>query len=94
MEITVHLHGVLSRHADGQRHLEVAVNDGASVDDVLDALAQRYPGVGRRIRDETGTLRQHLNLFVDGEQLRELGGVDHRPPPGAEILILPAVSGG
>ena len=94
MEVTVHLHGVLSRYADDQRHLAVEVAEDATVDHVLDALAQRYPGVGRRVRDETGSIRQHLNLFVDGQQLRELGGVDHRLRSGAELLILPAVSGG
>jgi sulfur-carrier protein len=94
VEVTVHLHGVLSRYADGHRHLEITVADEATVDEVLDELAERYPAVERRIRDETRTVRQHLNLFVDGEQLRELGGVEHRLHPGAELLILPAVSGG
>ena len=94
MEVTVHLHGVLSGYADGHKHVEVVIADGGTVDHVLDALAARYPAVGRRIRDETGAIRQHLNLFVDGQQLRELGGTQHRPRPGAELLILPAVSGG
>lgn len=94
MDITVRLHGVLSGYADGQRHLEVTVADEATVDHVLDALTERYPAVGRRVRDETGLVRQHINLFVDGRQVRELGGVEHRPAPGAELLILPAVSGG
>lgn len=94
MDVTVHLHGVLSGYADGQRRFEMAVADEATVDHVLDALTERYPAVGRRVRDETGRVRQHINLFVDGQQLRELGGVEHRPDPGAELLILPAVSGG
>jgi sulfur-carrier protein len=94
VQISVRLHGVLSRYADGNRHLDVEVANDGTVDDVLTALAVRYPGVERRVRDETGTVRPHINLFVDGTQLRELGGVAHRPPPGAELLILPAVSGG
>lgn len=94
MVITVHLHGVLSGYADGQRHVEVAIADQGTVEHVLDALTERYPGVGRRVRDETGAVRRHINLFVDGQQIRELGGTQHRPRPGAELLILPAVSGG
>jgi sulfur-carrier protein len=94
VDVTVHLHGVLSRYVDGRRHLEVTVDDAATVDDVLDVLSQRYPAAERRIRDETGAVRRHLNLFVDGEQLRNLGGVTHRLHPGAELLVLPAVSGG
>lgn len=94
MVVTVHLHGVLSGYADGQRHVEVAIADGGTVDHVLDTLTEQYPAVGRRVRDETGAVRRHINLFVDGQQIREIGGTQHRPRPGAELLILPAVSGG
>ncbi len=94
MRITVTLHGVLSRYADGQRHLEVEVADDADVSDALVLLAERYPGVDRRVRDETGAVRRHLNLFVDGTLIRELGGLRASLRPGSELLILPAVSGG
>jgi sulfur-carrier protein len=94
VQVNVRLHGVLSRYAEGQRAFDLEVADGSTVDGVLAALAARYPGVERRVRDETGTVRPHINLFIDGTHLRDLGGVAHRPPPGAELLILPAVSGG
>jgi sulfur-carrier protein len=94
VQVTVRLHGVLSEYAGGQRAFPLEVADGSTVDDMLSALAVPYPGVERRVRDETGVVRPHINLFVDGNHLRDLGGVTHRPSPGSELLILPAVSGG
>lgn len=94
VEVNVRLHGTLGAQAGGRRNLEVRLADGATVGQLLDVLAERFPGLERRIRDETGSLRRHVNVFVDGEQVRSLGGVDHRLADGAQLLVLPAVSGG
>lgn len=94
MEVSVTLHGVLREHAGGRRSLDVPLPDGATLGELLDVLAQTFPAVERRIRDETGTVRRHVNLFVDAEQVRVLGGVHHRLHDRAEVLVLPAVSGG
>jgi len=88
------LPGVVAEDADGQRSHVLEVSVGARVRDVLDALGVRHPRVGRRIRDETGSLRRHVNLFVDGEDVRRNGGVDAVVPDGAVLLVLPNVSGG
>jgi len=88
------LPGVVAEDADGQRSHVLEVSAGAGVRDVLDALCVRHPRVGRRIRDETGALRRHVNLFVDGEDVRRNGGVDAVVPDGAVLLVLPNVSGG
>jgi molybdopterin converting factor small subunit len=85
---------VLREQAGGRHKLDVPLADGATLGELLDVLAEWFPAVERRIRDETGTLRRHVNLFVDAQQARALGGVDHRLHDGAEILVLPAVSGG
>lgn len=94
MDVHLRLHGVLRQQVGGQPALDLQVTDGATVGEVLDALASTHPALERRIRDETGHLRQHVNLFVDAQQLRTLGGLDHRLHADAEILVLPAVSGG
>ncbi|MGI9190078.1 MAG: ubiquitin-like small modifier protein 1 [Longimicrobiaceae bacterium] len=52
------------------------------------------PGVRDRVLDERGEVRPHVNVFVDGEDIRYAGGLGARLRGGAEILILPAVSGG
>ena len=94
MQVTVGLHGVLRQHADGRNRLDVDVADGATVAAVMDRLAAEFPAVERRIRDETGNLRRHVNVFVDGEDVRRMGGLGHALGGGEEIVVLPAISGG
>jgi molybdopterin converting factor small subunit len=67
---------------------------GATLRDVLDAVAAAHPAVGRRIRDEAGALRRHVNVFVGADNARDLGGLDAPVPEGAEVSVLAAVSGG
>ena len=88
---TVHLPAALSGHAAGQRRVEVA---GTTVGKVLAALGQVHPGVGQRVLDDRGALRRHVNVFVNGESIRYLEGVDTPVGDGDEVQILPAVSGG
>lgn len=74
---------------------EVAIDGAASsVSDALSLLWERYPAFHDRIVTERGELRPHLNIFVDGESIRWMSGFDTAVRDGAEIFILPAVSGG
>lgn len=96
MPVDVRLASALRPHAGGAATVRVAVpGDGTpTVKAVLDAIAADHPGIGWRVRDEQGGVRRHVNVFVGAEPIRELGGVDAVIPPGAELFILPAVSGG
>ncbi len=81
---------------------EMAVNrgevqiDGAadSLSDALSLLWQECPGLRDRVVTERGELRPHVNIFVDGESIRYSGGFETVVHDGAEIFILPALSGG
>jgi molybdopterin converting factor small subunit len=74
---------------------EVRVNGNAqSVSDALTLLWRETPGVRDRVLTELGEVRQHINIFVDGESIRDLGGLGAPVADGAEIYILPALSGG
>lgn len=81
---------------------ELAVNrgevrvDGAasSVADALSLLWSECPALRDRVVTERGELRQHINIFVDGESIRYSGGFGTAVRDGAEIFILPALSGG
>ena len=72
---------------NAERRTEVA---GATVVEVLLALDARWPGVLDRVCDPGPALRQHLNVFVDGER------ADLSTPVGsaATVHVIPAVSGG
>jgi sulfur-carrier protein len=67
---------------------------GATVADVLDALAEQHPVLARRIRDEQGQLRRFVNVYVDGDDVRHCGGLDAPVEPNSEVLVLPSVAGG
>ena len=54
----------------------------------------QHPGVGRRVRDEGGAVRSHVNVFVGPDNVRDLDGLATVVPAGVEVAVLPAVSGG
>jgi molybdopterin synthase sulfur carrier subunit len=61
---------------------------------VLDHLAAEHPALERRLRDEQGALRPHVNVFVGSDNIRDLDGPATTVADGAELTVLPAVSGG
>jgi molybdopterin synthase sulfur carrier subunit len=94
VSVRVRLAETLRPHAGGDGVVDLDVAEGCCVRDVLDALAAVHPAVGRRVRDETGVLRRHVNVFVDQDNARDLDGLTTRVPAGAVVSVLPAVSGG
>ena len=93
MRVIVKLPTALRRFADDQSRLDVDVVD-PTVGAVIDAIGQRYPGVRDRALDDQGEIRRHVNVFVDQENTRFTGGLKTPVTEGAEVSILPAVSGG
>jgi len=74
---------------------EIRIDGSAvSISEALALLGDDYPKVHDRIVTELGEVRQHINVFIDGDSFRDLGGLDAPIRSGAEIIILPAVSGG
>ncbi len=69
-------------------------SEAGSVAEALALLWGRCPALRDRVMTETGEVRPHVNVFVDGESIRFLGGLDAQVREGAEIVILPAISGG
>jgi molybdopterin converting factor small subunit len=63
---------------------------GSTVLEVVRDLDARVPGLANRVLDAGPTIRTHLNVFVDGER----AGLDAPVRPGAEVHVIPAVSGG
>jgi molybdopterin converting factor small subunit len=74
---------------------EVRVDGEArSVSDALTLLWTHCPGVRDRVLTELGEVRQHVNIFVDGDSIRDTNGLATPVRDGSEIFILPALSGG
>ena len=93
MPITIALPGALQPYAGGSTEVALAERCG-TVGDALAALGRRHGGVMDRVTDERGQLRQHVNVFVDGENIRFLDGFRTPLAEGSTIVIVPAVSGG
>jgi sulfur-carrier protein len=68
--------------------------DGSTVGEVLDALYAEHGELRDRVADDDGSIRRFVNVFLDGEDIRFLDGLQTAVPDGAEIQILPAVAGG
>jgi molybdopterin synthase sulfur carrier subunit len=93
MPYTFVIPGPLRELAEGRS--EVRVDGSArSIGDALHLLGRDYPKVRDRIVTELGEVRPHINIFIDGDSFRDVGGLSAPVRNGAEILILPAVSGG
>jgi molybdopterin synthase sulfur carrier subunit len=91
--ITVELPNVLCSYTDQNPSL-ILHEPCETVGDALAALGRKSPGALDRIMDERGDVRRHVNLFVNGENVRFLDGLKTAVPNGATIFVLAAVSGG
>jgi sulfur-carrier protein len=67
---------------------------GSTVGEVLDALYADHAELRDRVAGDDGQIRRFVNVFLDGEDIRFLDGLDTEVPDGAELTILPAVAGG
>ena len=81
---------VLRPEAAGNSRVDV---DGATVRGALGALVAEYPGLEARVLDGDG-VPTFLNVFVDGQDIRLLQGLDTELDSGTTVLLLPAVAGG
>jgi molybdopterin converting factor small subunit len=61
---------------------------------LLDRLAAELPGLERRLRDERGTLRRYVNVYVGDDEVRATGLLDTPLYDGAQLLVVPSVAGG
>jgi molybdopterin synthase sulfur carrier subunit len=87
-QVRVVLPGPLLRlFSESERELVVSA---AHVDELLDALDARWPGMRDRLCDSRPAIRKHINIFVDGTSAE----LETALPPGAEVFILTAMSGG
>lgn len=91
--VSVVLPGQLRELAGGASALEIP-SEGLTVDAVFTALRATHRGVYDRIFTEQREVRPHVNVFVDGSDIRWAGGMGTPVRAGSEIVVLPAVSGG
>ncbi len=91
MNITIHVPAALRACCKGASKLSFSA---PNVHAALEQIERSHPALYRSICDETGTVRRHVNLFVNTLHMRDRDGLDTVLAAGDVITILPAVSGG
>ena len=95
MLVRVRIPTQLRNLAGGASSVDIVVDSTpVTVGSVLDSLATTHPALERRVRDETGRTRIHVNLFVDDDNIRDLDGLETTIADGSAVSIIPAISGG
>ena len=91
MSVTVRIPTPLRRVTNGQDKVGV---EGTVLIDVIASLDAEFPGIKDRLCDENGDLRNFVNIYVNGEDVRFLDGLTTATKSGDEVSIVPAVAGG
>jgi sulfur-carrier protein len=80
----------LREQTDGRRELRA---EGDTVRDLLDDLMGRFPALRQQLVED-GDIAPFVNVYVEGEDVRTLDGIDTEVEPGSTIILLPAMAGG
>jgi molybdopterin synthase sulfur carrier subunit len=88
---TVKIPPVLRPSTSGEK--EVAA-DGSNVGEVLRALASQHPQTESQLFSADGQLNRYVNVYLNDEDVRVLGGLETDVTEGDTLVILPAMAGG
>jgi len=91
MTVTLQVPSVLTPHTGGAHAVPTG---GASLAEVVDDVTRRFPELGQRLRDAHGEIYPHVNLYINDEDARFLGGFLAPIKDGDIVTVVPAVAGG
>ena len=91
MAVKVQVTSVIQKAVDGQREFDA---EGGTVAELIDNIDTRYPGFRGQIADDNGELHRFVNIYLNDEDIRFLGGKDTPVSEGDTISFLPALAGG
>ena len=93
MAVIVYIPSPLRPFTEGQSKVILEVS-ASTVGSALAALWSRYPGIRDRVVTEQGEVREYVNVFVGGANIRDHAGLATPVADGCEIMIVPSVAGG
>jgi molybdopterin synthase sulfur carrier subunit len=88
---TVRLPAVLRAQANGERAIEV---DGSTIGAAVQSLVGRHPTLADQLLTPSGELHRFVNVYLNGQDVRYLGGLETPVGDRDEIRLLPAIAGG
>jgi len=88
---TVRIPAVLRPSVGGVRELELP---GASVGEVVRELVAKHPGLGGQLLAPDGSLNRYVNVYLNGQDVRYLAGLETPVGERDEVRLLPAMAGG
>jgi len=91
MKITVEIPSALRRFTDGVRTIECT---SETLPDLLGEIEQRFPAISKHLRDDSGQVRRFVNIYVNEEDIRFLGGNSYKFHEGDRVLVVPSIAGG
>lgn len=91
MSVMVRIPTPLRRMTNGKDKVEV---ESANLNELVEKLNGEFPGFKDRLVDEEGELRYFVNIYLNGEDVRFMDGLNTSTNEGDEISIVPAVAGG
>src|SRR5207302_3895285 len=91
MSCTIQIRTRLRRISDGGPKVN---GSAATVAEALGALPKKFPELSRHVRDESGQIRQFLNIYLNEEDIRFLGGESCALREGDRVLLVPSIAGG
>ena len=91
MAVTIYIPTPFRRATNNRDRLETTARD---VGAALDEIEAKFSGLKGLVRDETGRLHRHVNVFVNTEAVDDLQGLATTLKDGDEVSIIPALAGG
>lgn len=91
MGVLIRVPSPLRRLTNGQDKIDM---EASTVVELVDKLDVDYPGFKERLIDESGEIRYFVNIYLNGEDVRFLQGIQTSTKAGDEVSIVPAVAGG
>ncbi len=91
MAVHVKIPTPLRKFTEGNERVEVV---GENVGALLEEMERRFPGIRERLCDDQGKVRRFVNLYLNGDDVKFLGGLATKLADGDEIAIVPAIAGG
>ncbi len=91
MPITVHIPPPLRRYSNG---VEKVTSPARHLAELFDGLEKDFPGIKQALCGADGTPQRFINIYVNDEDIRFLGGMKYAFQDGDEVLLVPAIAGG